>query len=316
MKTKNILIAVTVTVVQVLILSCHKNGSTSTSGGGQLAGFFQQTQVPSQSFTITGGQFNNITGSKGTQLYIYAGSLLHQNGSAVTGSVQVQLQEIYSHGDMILSNATTTSDSFLLQSGGEIYLTATQNGETLRISHNNPIGVNMPITGSGLSGMQRFTGTVIANNNIAAGSQINWVIVPADTAAAPAVNDTGAGYSYSFVVDSFGWSNCDRFYNLPGGTDPMIQLPTGYDNTNTTVYMIFDAENTVATADRWSSPIYRFHSGSHTPIGLHVTIVAIAKKGSTYYYDIEHEVTASGATFNMNMTQSTLDAIKAAVGQL
>jgi hypothetical protein len=167
--------------------------------------------------------------------------------------------------------------------------------------------------------MQRFTGNFISNNNIAAGTQLNWKIVPADTAAVAIVNDTAQGnfaLNYGIVLDSFGWSNCDRFYDLPGGTDPMIQLPTGYDNTNTSVYMIFDAENVVATADVWNSPIYKFHSGSHTPIGLHVTIVAVAKVGSNYFYAIQHNVTAAGATFNLTMTQSTLTAITTTIEQL
>lgn len=322
MKTKNIL---TLTITALIILpfaSCNKPGNkTITPVGPQLATLFQQTQVQSQFFTVNAGSFSSITGTKGTKLFIYAGSLLHQNGSVVNGNVQIELKEIYSHGDMILSNATTTSDSFLLQSGGELYLAATQSGENLRIDRNNPISAFMPTTsGTALNGMQRFTGNFISNNNIAAGQQLNWNVVPGDTAAIPVIQDTmqGGGFAlnYGIVLDSFGWSNCDRFYDLTGGTDPMIQLPTGYDNTNTSVYMIFDAENGVATADVWNSPIYKFHLGSHTPIGLHVTIVAIAKVGSNYFYAIQHDITATGAIFNLTMTQGTLTDINAAIEQL
>ncbi len=300
------------------ILSCHKNESNTTTSG-QMAPFFQQTQVQSQTFAVTAGQFSQVTGAKSTQLYIYPGSLVLPNGNAATGSVQVELKELYTHGDMILSNATTTSGSQLLQSGGELYITATQNGQNLLINHNSPIQAYMPATGNGVSGMQRFTGQVVSNNT-AAGNMINWGLLANDTALAPLIWDSAQGgmfLAYAIAIDSFGWTNCDQFpTQTNGGADVGVQLPTGFDNTNTSVYMIFNAANTIAPADRWSAPIYKFHSGENTPLGLNISIVAVSQKGTNYYYSILQEVTSAGAVYSITMTQAPLSTIKTAIAQL
>jgi hypothetical protein len=206
-----------------------------------------------------------------------------------------------------------------LQSGGEIYLSASQGSEVLRINHNNPLAVEFPVTGTP-TGMQLFSGSFIQNSNVAADTTLNWMPIAADSANV-VVDTTGGNFGnanqyYAFVTDSFGWSNCDRFDGLSGGCNPTIKLPTGFDQTNTMVYMIFNSEHTVATADIWTSPNYYFHAGTHTPIGLSVTIIAISQKGSNYYYDILPETTAANAVFNVTMTQAPLSTIQAAVGAL
>ena len=312
MKTKSIISAVA--IVLLFLTACKR--TETTPGANILQNFFAGTRVTSQAFSINATNYNTITGAKSTIIRIPGGSLINKNGVTVTGTVNIELKEIYSKGDMILSNATTTCNGGMLQTGGEIYLIARQNGEDLRVKPGYKISVEFPTTNP-VAGMQLFTGQFVQNSNLAADSSLVWT--PVDSANAVVVQDSaflGGFMFYDFQVDSFGWTNCDRFYNLTGGTDPMIQVPTQFDNSNTSVYMIFDAENSVADGDVYADHVFRFHSGNHTPIGLAVTIVVIAKIGTQYYYSINHETTAAGATFNVTPVAATHDAIVAAVSAL
>jgi len=263
---------------------CKKDSSSTVQ---TLKGFFNETGVPVQTFTINAGTFQKVVGAKRTIIYFNPNSLLDGNGNPVTGSVQVTLKEIYTKGDMILSNATTTSNGVLLQSGGEIFLSASKNGQQLNINPAQPLTLLFP-QDSSQSDMQLFTGAFEENNNVAADSTLNWD--PTGDTATVVIDTTGGFYAtyFSFPLDNFGWSNCDRFWNLSGGTDPQVKLPTDFDQSNTVVYMVFDAERAAAQADMFSNGIFRFHAGEHTPIGLQVTIIAIAKKDDQYYYAVKH----------------------------
>ncbi|MDB5281001.1 MAG: hypothetical protein JWO06_76 [Bacteroidota bacterium] len=311
MKTKSLSLALVIAAVG-LFSSCKKDATPATQNGN-VQSFFDQTQVSAQTLSANLSTYNTLTGAKGTIIKVAPGSLLHQNGTTVTGSVQFQLRELYSHGDMILSNAATVSNGSLLKSGGEIYLTATQGSENLLINHSNPLVLQFP-TSNATTGMQLFTGS-FSTATATTPATINWN--PVANANATIVLDSSTLNQYfGFSSDSFGWTNCDQFYNLTGGTDLQVQLPVGFDSTNTRVFMLLDAENSLAWADVWASPIYKFHACSHTPIGINVTIIAIAQKGNQFYYAIQHETTASGVIFTVTMTPAPVAAIKTAIQAL
>ena len=297
------------------LTSCNKDSSqTQTS---DLKNTFSQTRVQSQTFTANAGNYSRIVGTKGTVILISPGSLLHQDGSTVTGTVNIELKEIYSAGDMILSNTTTTSNGNLLQSSGEIYLQATQSGENLRIRHTLPLTVEYQGGSTSTSGMMLFNGQW-QTGTTAQDSILNW---NADTTRpAQIIQDTmvGPGYMYVFSQDTFGWSNCDRFYSLSGGTAVAIQASGQFNGSNTAVYMVFNSEHTVATADRYTSATntFGFHSDGHTPLGLSVTIVAMAKIGTQYYSCIVPTTTTTNMLVPLNMQATTLPAFKTAVSAL
>jgi hypothetical protein len=308
---------VAMALIALTIGACKKQSSTTPQGTSNVKGIFAQTQVQSQSFTINASQYGTLRGSKGTVIQYSPGSLLHQNGTPVTGNVNIELKEIYSVGDMILSNATTTSNGRKLQSGGEIYLTATQGGEKLRIDHGNPLIVGFP-TNNPVSGMELFRGQFIHVDSIAQDSILNW-----DTTAVQGqvVMDSISGSSgvfYQFPLDSFGWSNCDRFYSNTGGTAVRIQSNGVYTNHNTAVYMIFNTEHTAASADLYDSAshTFGFHSDGHTPLGLSVTIVAISEINGSYFSSIVPTTTTANMVVPLTFQPTTLAAFTSAVNAL
>ncbi len=300
--------------------SCHKETTIIPQSTSKLSTLFAQTKVASQTFTVNANNYQQIVGSKGTIIRFYAGSLLHQNGTPVTGNVTVELKEIYSVGDMILSNATTTSNGKRLQSGGEIYLHASQNGEVLRINHSIPLTVEFP-TNNPVAGMELFRGQFIANDSLPQDTILNW---DTTNVGGQVIQDTVSGVSsgtfYQFQLDSFGWSNCDRFWgsNTGAGTAVRIQSATPYTNHNTAVFLVFNAEHTAAPSDTYDSAthIFGFHSDGNTPLGLSVTVVAISEINGQYFSSIVSTTTSANMLVTLNFQPTTLAAFTAAVNAL
>lgn len=320
-KLKTALIATAVCLAT--ITACKKDDASTTKTTSNLKNVFAQTRVASQQFTIDGASYQTITGAKGTKIYFFSGSLKHRNGSPVTGNVDIELKEIYSLGDMILSNATTTTtNGRRLESGGELFLKATQGGEELLVNNTNPPIIQFPVN-SPVSGMQLFNGRFAPNDSVAQDSTLLWDSIP--NGGGQVVQDTvGAGggftqYYYQFGLDSFGWSNCDRFWSNTGaGTAVQIKLPNDFDNTNTSVFMIFTAEHTAAPSDTYDATnhICGFHSDGNTPIGISVSIVAISEKNGQYYSSIVSTTTVANMLVTLTMTPTTLADIKTQVALL
>ena len=86
-----------------------------------------------------------LLGEKGTRITIPANSLIAANGNEVTDSVKIELKEVFTKKDMILTGLTTISDGELLESYGMFYLNATKNGQDLKIKEGLLLEVEMPI---------------------------------------------------------------------------------------------------------------------------------------------------------------------------
>jgi len=97
--------------------------------------FFEGEGEPSQFFNENANQDILVTGEKGTSILIPANSLMTNGGSLVNGNVDIELKEILDKGDMILSNKSTlASNGAVLESGGEFFISVTQNDQALGIT--------------------------------------------------------------------------------------------------------------------------------------------------------------------------------------
>lgn len=111
---------------------------------------------------ISGKTNNDIqfVGKKGTQVQIPAGFLLNENGEAFSNEdVEIRFVEIRTIADMILFNATTQSDSQLLETGGMIFLQAYVDGKPVK-KFNNEKSATITFKGTPekMKNMQLFVG--------------------------------------------------------------------------------------------------------------------------------------------------------------
>lgn len=282
--------------------------------GTQLTSFFNgNVEDNTQHFTVNASTGGVITGSHGTTVYIYGGTLQDGSGNPITGNVDVEMVEIYDRASMILMNKPTmgilpNGDKSTLLSKGEYYLKITQNGNP--VNANNGVYVMVPsnnIAGSN-SGMSLFDGTIELGN-------LAWNLVQDSI---PLVADSANGQgtmSFQILEGTWGWTNVDRFYSDPRPKTVLkAQLPEGYDNTNCEVYIAYDGEpGALASLDTYTNDGYFSEHYGLIPIGLEVHFIAVTVINGQLHYAIQGATIEAGHIEQITnftaITQSELAAL-------
>jgi len=98
-----------------------------------------------------------IYGSEGTVLFYEANSLVHSDGSPVSGEIALYVQEYYSMADILLSNLSTKSGDQLLETGGMLNIEAYSAGDKLVLAEGKELGIYFPFEQE-VEDMQLFYG--------------------------------------------------------------------------------------------------------------------------------------------------------------
>jgi hypothetical protein len=316
MKTVNKTIAL-VAIASVFLATCKKeepeaptNPANPTGGGNpttysSLTDFFNHNGAQSQFFTLDASAGGTFTGAKGTLFTFQSNSFATQSGNPVSGTVNVELKEMLSKKDMLLSNRTTTSYSYPLISGGEYYLNVTQNNQQLKLASGVSYTAQLPSTTVPLNGMQVFNGQLGSADNITwnvADSIGNWIA------------QQTSPYSYVLTTDSMHWVNCDQFGNSSATwTDISVSITNIASMKNAKVYIYYDGMNSIFGFWTSSNPF----STNECWLGQNVHIVAIGvdNSGNLYSSFTPLNVTAN-MNLNITLSQTTDVSLKSAINAL
>jgi hypothetical protein len=285
------------------------NTTTSTTGGSSssMGTFFTQNAVTSQTFTISNSSYQSVTGTKGTVIVFPPNSFVTQTNGAVTGNVVIELKEVFSKKDMILTGMVPMAGQYPLVSGGEIFLKATQGSQTLKIASGAQINAAVPAGNNPSTQMNEFYAT-----NTTATDTTGWT---ASTDSISVQQDTvfTGGYYYSFVINGMNWINCDYFYNDPAPkTSVTVNPGTGYNSSNCVVFLSVDGQNSVAQLYNYNGAF----TTSNWPVGKAVTIIAISEINGQYYSAFKTTTLTANHSESMTMVPTTLSQINTSLAGL
>lgn len=185
-----------------------------------------------------------ISGVNGTNISFSSNSFLDQNGNVVSGNIDIELIDAQDNKDMLLMNCPTiTNDGDLLESAGIFYFNPTQNGNQLTINTNNPPIVTIPSNNGNV--MDYYTGVLDSDGDL-----ISWELDASNSVQIiPTINGIGdTSYYYSFSLTGVGWINTDYPYGAAPFSSVAVQLPTGNNATNSSVFIYFRNVNSCITA--------------------------------------------------------------------
>jgi len=262
-----------------------------------------------QNFTITAGTgIVTITSAKGVKLNIN-GDCLTKNGVAVTGAVDIEFIELFDKGNMLITNKPTMGvmpdgKKNLLISGGEFFIKASQGGVELKTSCSMNMIVPVALTDGLDNAMTLWTGKIDERGELA------W------EQPKPNADGTGGkggvqgeGNNYYVTFGNFGWTNVDRFYSDPRPkTTLLVGAPTGYDNTNSAVYLSYDGEGTNALAklDTYTSAgLFSEHYGQ-IPIGLKCHVIFATEDNGQWRYAIKAVTVAANDVYTFTLAETTV----------
>lgn len=269
----------------------------------------------------------NITGAEGTVIKIQANSLVYMDGKPVNcKQVDICLREYYSKSDMIAAGLTTHSYKRMLVSGGMIHITATCEGQKLRLLSGKPMDVKFPTNGMKKEkGMRTFYGrhqdaltnwlpSIREEGNEIKEDPVKYV----DEETGETFDYEGESedeYSkadYYFMQSSrLGWINCDRFYDVPDKTDLYVKSDTA---VKPSVRLVFRDINSVMPGYYYSAD--KTVKFDDVPKGQTVTAVAVAVKGDKYFYGSEEVVIGKEREISVPVTQMTRAQFEAQVKAL
>ncbi len=340
-----ILCALTVT----LVVSCSKNYHRGDPDPvlGEEASYVDLNKVFSalrstpQHFTVQAGVETEIVGAQGTRMLFYENSFRDAAGNTITsGTINIDLVEMYKAGDMIANRAPTmTSSGDMLESGGEIDITATKDGKEV---FTNGYGLSFKAAAVDSQQMQLF----FANTNNE-DSVLVWTM--ADTSSRTfrmshrqgqkANGTTCTGVQCLYVFDTctkFRKINCDRFSSIPNNqkTDIAVILPDTSFITNrmsvngryarainTEVYLVFPTINSCMKLGEYGS--YRARRITDTvltdqkvPIGWPYKVAIVTYKDGKYYYWDEDGTITTNMAVKTSKVEVTTDVIKVKLNAL
>ena len=234
-----------------------------------------------QHFTTSAESFIYITGEKGTILLLNSNQLVDSDGNLVTGLVDIELIEIDKKSEIIMLNKATTGinqygQHETLISDGEFYVSISQNGEELTtLSPMMLYSFLAPYDPD----MRKFV-------NTSEEEDLLWEMAE-DSLLNEDGEFEGTG-AFEILPGEWGWTNIDKFYNDPSPqTEIYAELPEGFNNTNTEVFISYDGEsNALAQFDVWEDGRFTEHYGL-IPIGLDVHFIAVRMIGGELNYSIQ-----------------------------
>ncbi|MEO5585505.1 MAG: hypothetical protein ABIQ75_08630 [Flavobacteriales bacterium] len=243
----------------------------------------------------------------------------HADGSIVSGNVDIDLVEAYTVGQMLWLNKQTMGlqggQLKPLVSGGQFRLRAFQNGVALRLAPDGGYAA-VPSATFPDPAMEVFSGTLDGAGRITWTQWPNSPILPTDSAlldSIPAVED----FYYRFGTDSLNWINCDYFYSSSQPlTGIQVVCPSGYDHSNTAVWIVFPDLNSLANVYGGTGNVFEPGSGYEMPIGLNVVVVALSDIGGTYYSSFTNTTVTQGLNLPITLQPTTLAEFQAAAEAL
>ena len=273
-----------------------KNISRSSSKENPFRQLYRNFEEPPQMYQFSTTHDTIITCLEGTKVAFHAGSLVSaRTGKEITGEVKIEVKEFYGMSDILRANLTTMSGGKQLESGGMIYIAATQDGEECRLKPSATVDLEFPYETEPKEGMRLFTGEWKEGRvewipmegqptsvSISLGA-IGQVSKPARSTVDRSYfqfNDTTASNevkrveirslpTYSRSAQQLGWINCDRFIQEPG---PKVQFVVDPGTTRMMdVKLIFHRIKSVMPGMRGSKG-FLF---SNVPEGEDVTIIAV-----------------------------------------
>jgi hypothetical protein len=273
-----------VTVTAVMLSQCTKYEDVentypqSTTSNGALTSLLAQNAPPIQQFTFNAASGGYFICTGGATISINPNSFLYPNNTAVTGSVDLKVQEVYNKKDMICSGAFTTSAGRPLISGGEINVTSWQGNTKLKLANNNSVSISLPAGSTQPAPMFEFRAPRFNANS-------DFIPVNVTQPMATSTDSTGA-WVYQFALDSLDWTNCDQYMMMTNQTEFSVPLPSVFNNTNTMVFVTSPLSLFASRVWNWDAQLNTYVCGYYRlPIGETFTFTAVSEINGNFYYD-------------------------------
>lgn len=262
-----------------------------------------------QNFQLDASQNGFFTTENGV-FFVINGNCLSKNGNPVSGMVDVQVVELFERGAMLTTDKPTmgslpNGDMALLVSGGEFFLSISQDGEPVDEDCDIVATIPTNLTGGVDTEMTLWKGNggdqdCDSLDDDCDGITWNEITDPnGDPMDVEIQNGDGGERFYVAPFGDFGWTNVDRFFTDPRPkTTILVDVPEGFNDENSRVYLSYVGEpNALAFLDTFddTTGLFSEHYGQ-IPIGLECHVIFTSQDNGAWLYAIKSVTIAEGQT--------------------
>jgi len=149
-----------------------------------------------------------LTCKNGTILYFPSNLFEFEDGSKLTGNVEISIKEYTTLGDFIKNNLTTMSGDRILETGGMVYVSASSKGRRLRLKKGKEYELYFPKKIE-RDDMKLFYGKQTSNG------QVDWKLASNQTSGRELSEEEedslrGLAYDYYYRLTDKTWETNDR----------------------------------------------------------------------------------------------------------
>lgn len=252
-----------------MLTSCKKDRIEETASFQPMDEFFENNKPPEQEFIITSDTGSGpIIGMNGTELYGFRNILQYPSGDTVPLPYSIKLIELYTYEDMILYQMPTLSGEDVLESAGEVKITAWHEGNELILIPGEKYPFKLSTTPP-KSGMEVYHGNH-----------------PGDNFGDWELSADGSGVrtstKYDVTTGLLGWQNIGQQGAKAGATNITFKVE-GSGGEHIELFLVLKDYHGLLQGHNLVI--------SNAPVGQEATIIAMAKNQDGDYMLHEQEVT-------------------------
>jgi hypothetical protein len=289
---KKILLSLTtIAILAIVLFACRKNDVLETTTPEDLFDNFSaanKSQV--QIFEISGATGGVIQGQNGYKITFPPRSFVNSSNAVITETVIIRLRESNKKSTWLMDGLSATSQNDILISGGMMNIEANSKADGKELELSPAMRVPNPnlnaVVKAEIPRPAALAGVImnlfLPDTLTAAGQPI----VPTANAPVPSWRSTffDFGYgpnTYIFQLPKLKWSNCDKFYNVPGPKTTIRVTPNmSAFNGATNVQVMFIFRNISSGVTPPPSGAYFETYANSIPVGTVADVVLIGKSAS------------------------------------
>ena len=293
-------------VAAVVLTACEPEISfhdekTQTS----LTDFYKSNRSSGQSFSVSSISGGTVTTAHGSIIHLPAGGFVMQDGTPVTGNVDIAVKEIVTPAEMILNNMPTVSNGKPLESGGEFRITASKNNQPVKLAPGNILRIEIPDRANvNMNNMKVFNGKTNSQG------EVDWTVN--NDPGNFVVRDSMMFAKSSLFCDSIEWINCDRFINEP--TVHFDVYPgNAPSNDSTNVFVHLTRRNSIVKMN-WTQGLSYFKSDNL--LAVQSTFIGISIRNGKLFAAIMPVLVRNNQSVTLNFSPYTEAQFKEKIAQL
>ncbi len=319
-----------------------KQNPTLKTEAKKFCDFFKTVDDPSQTFTVPSDKTKEIIGKAGTIISVNPDDLSTLTNQPVGKNIEVELKELINQQQLLKANAQTVCAGKLLVSGGAYYINLKSDGQQLKLKSGKSLSVqfpkltNEPMTlfagfhdslgemqwqqrkqtfrPNGLDQAWRDTRNMMVQYD---GEILEIDTLPKRKPKEKTEKEKQLAQAYTKVyaameIQSLGWINCDRFYNIPDKTTLSVKFNPSDAIVFASIYLIFDDINSVAQACYGAMENGTTNPGfQDMPVGAKVRLVAFSLKDNKMFAHSSKLTIGKNETITLAMKETSDEELKA-----